>query len=137
MLVIGAEREHPLPARWMDSQVPGVHLVITAPQVTGLSSVNKQSASSCFSAAIWCLKCIKLQAIHIFKIMFFVIQCLCSFFHRLMQADLYCVRLLTFYPIIFKGYNVLFMLITIWCPTESTEYFTLVLSDMGHLPMLK
>ena len=53
MLVIGAEREHPLPAHWMDSQVPCVRLVNTAPQVTGLSSFNKQSASSCFSATLF------------------------------------------------------------------------------------
>lgn len=53
MLVIGAEREHRLPAHWMDSQVPCVHLVNTAPQVTGLFSLNKQSAtSSWLSAAI-------------------------------------------------------------------------------------
>lgn len=51
-LVIGAEREHPLPAHLTDSLVPCVHLVNTAPQVTGSSSLNKQSASSCFSATI-------------------------------------------------------------------------------------
>lgn len=53
MLVIGAEKEHPLPARWMDSQVPCVRPVNTAPQVTGLFSLNKQSAtSSCLNAAV-------------------------------------------------------------------------------------
>lgn len=43
MLDIGAERVPPLPGHWMDSQVPCVHLVTTAPQVPHLSSPNKQS----------------------------------------------------------------------------------------------
>lgn len=76
MLVIGAEREHPLPAHWMASQVPCVHLVNTAPQVTVLSSFNKQSASSCFCATILMMAEIYQVAgsPHFQKIMVLVIQ---------------------------------------------------------------
>lgn len=52
MLVTGAEREHPLPAHWMDSQVPCVRLVNTAPQVICLLAFNKQAATcSCLDSA--------------------------------------------------------------------------------------
>ncbi len=53
MLVIGAEKEHHLPAHWMNSQVPCVRLVNTAPQVTGLSSLNKQSPAAA-SVLLYC-----------------------------------------------------------------------------------
>lgn len=53
MLVIGAEGGHPLPVLWMESQVPCVHLVNTAPQVTGLPSFINQSASRSVST-VYC-----------------------------------------------------------------------------------
>ena len=70
---IGAAKQHPLPAHLMDSQVPCVQLVNTAPQVTGLFSLDKQSpTSSWFSAAVLLmLKCINLQGVYIFQTMFF------------------------------------------------------------------
>lgn len=74
MLVTGAEREHPLPAHWMDSQAPCVLPVNTAPQVTVLSLCNKQSTtSSCFSAAMLLIPEIcQVAGVHVFKIMVFV-----------------------------------------------------------------
>jgi len=112
------------------------------------SPFDKQSAtSSCFSATILLMPGIY-QAAEGYKIMVFVIPRWCSLFYITKFILHNAINILPNYYS--SGYNVLFMLITIWWPTGSpdntylvtfeTVFFKLicasVLSDWGHWPML-